>query len=67
VGKSRQGRQPGSKRPAPNAISIRGTPEWRAWVGRLAERYRARPATLIDMLLTERAERDGFEKPPPRL
>jgi hypothetical protein len=64
------GAKPGSKpkdgRPLPNIISMRGSPEWRAWLTRLAEKCRATPSALIDRALAELARREGFEEPPRR-
>jgi hypothetical protein len=51
----------------PNALTIRGSVEWRAWLHRLAAKHRTRPTILIDQLLAEFAKRDGFEEPPPRI
>ena len=63
--------QPGTAgtRPAPakaNVMSIRGTADWRAWLGRYAARRRVTSTALIDQALAEAARRDGFEPPPPR-
>lgn len=49
-----------------NILSIRGTPEWRAWLERFAARCRVTPTALLDLAVAEKAERDGFESPPAR-
>ena len=49
-----------------NVMSIRGTAAWKAWVDRYAARRRVTSTALIDQVLAEAAERDGFEMPPPR-
>lgn len=51
----------------PNVVSMRGTPEWREWLGRLSEKCRATPSGLIDRALAELAKREGFEEPPRRI
>ena len=49
-----------------NILSIRGTPEWRAWLERFAGKSRVTPTALLDLAVAEKAARDGFEPPPPR-
>jgi hypothetical protein len=49
-----------------NILSIRGTPEWRAWLERFASKRRVTPTALLDLAVAELAQRDGFETPPPR-
>lgn len=49
-----------------NVISIRGTESWRAWLARYAIKRRVPVTSLIDQVLAEAAERDGFEAPPER-
>jgi hypothetical protein len=49
-----------------NILSIRGTPEWRAWLERFAARSRVTPTALLDLAVAEKAARDGFEAPPAR-
>ena len=65
-GGAKLGRKPKDEGSLPNVISMRGTPQWRAWLGKLAERCRATPSALIDRALTELARREGFEEPPRR-
>jgi predicted transcriptional regulator len=61
------GPKPKPQGPLPNVVSMRGQPEWREWLGRLAEKCRATPSGVIDRALAELAKREGFEEPPPRL
>jgi hypothetical protein len=63
---AKPGPKPKVGEPLPNVISMRGTPEWRAWLGKLAEKCRATPSALIDRALTELARRESFEEPPRR-
>lgn len=49
-----------------NVMSIRGTAAWKEWLDRYAARRRVPSTALIDQVLAEAAERDGFEPPPPR-
>jgi hypothetical protein len=49
-----------------NILSIRGTPEWRGWLERFASKSRVTPTALLDLAVAEKAQRDGFEPPPPR-
>lgn len=49
-----------------NVISIRGTEDWRGWLTRYAKKRRVPVTALIDMVLAEAAEREGFEPPPDR-
>jgi hypothetical protein len=66
AGAARPGLEPKSGGASPNIISMRGSPEWRAWLTRLAEKCRATPSALIDRALAELARREGFEEPPRR-
>jgi hypothetical protein len=54
------------RRPEPIIFSIRGSKEWRDWLGRFAAHQRVNPTALIDQVLTEAARRSGFPSPPPR-
>lgn len=63
---SRPGPKPKPGGPLPNVVSMRGTPQWKAWLDRLALHCRATPSALIDRALAELARREGFEDPPPR-
>lgn len=51
----------------PNAITIRGSAEWKGWLEAYAAKLRTKPTLLIDAALAERAARDGFTEPPPRM
>jgi hypothetical protein len=66
VGRAKFGRPSKAGGPAPSVIGMRGTPQWRAWLGRLAEHCRATPSATIDRALAELARREGFEEPPKR-
>jgi hypothetical protein len=69
---SKPAEKPAVEAPAPikgaknNILSIRGTPEWRAWLERFAARSRVTPTALLDLAVAEKAARDGFETPPAR-
>jgi hypothetical protein len=69
---SKPAEKPAVEPPAPpkgaknNILSIRGTPEWRAWLERFAARSRVTPTALLDLAVAEKAARDGFETPPAR-
>ena len=56
----------GTSKRVPNSLVIRGRAAWRDWLGRYAARRRVTQATLIDPVLAESAQRDGFPAPPPR-
>ncbi|QDV34053.1 hypothetical protein [Tautonia plasticadhaerens] len=49
-----------------NAISLRGTREWRDWLRRLSDHCRTTGATVIDQALAKYARDVGFDEPPPR-
>jgi hypothetical protein len=54
---------------APEAIfkmlTIRGTPEWRAWLDRAAKFCRINTSSLVDVAVTKYAREQGFTEPPP--
>ena len=52
--------------PKSNVVSIRGSVEWRAWVGRLADHSRLKVADVIDRALLAYAKQEGFNEPAPR-
>ena len=52
--------------PVENAISLRGTREWRDWLNRLAKHCRADGSTVIDQTLARHAREVGFHDPPSR-
>ena len=66
AGRAKSGPPSKAGGPTPSAIALRGTPAWRAWLGRLAAHYRTTPSGLIDRALTELARHGGFEEPPRR-
>lgn len=47
-------------------LSVRGTPEWRGWLTRLAEHNRVKMADAIDHALVAWARQTGFTEPPPK-
>lgn len=52
--------------PKGNVLSIRGSGEWRDWVGRLADHNRLKVADVIDRALLAYAKQEGFNEPAPR-
>jgi hypothetical protein len=52
--------------PRPTAMTIKGRPEWRAWVERGAEHCRTDVAKLVDVALIEYLKQRGFDEPAPR-
>lgn len=52
--------------PKGNVLSIRGSVEWRAWVGRLADHSRLKVADVIDRAMLAYAKQEGFAEPAPR-
>jgi hypothetical protein len=52
--------------PKGNVLSIRGSVEWRAWVGRLADHSRLKVADVIDRALLVYAKQEGFTESAPR-
>ena len=52
--------------PKSNVVSIRGSEEWRDWVGRLADHSRLKVADVIDRALLAYAKQEGFNEPAPR-
>ena len=47
-------------------LSVRGTPEWRDWLNRLAEHNRVKVADAIDHAVVAWARQTGFTEPPPK-
>jgi hypothetical protein len=63
----RRGRPKGpAESPKGNVLSIRGSQEWRAWVGRLADHSRLKVADVIDRALLTYAKQEAFDEPAPR-
>jgi len=52
--------------PRPTAMTIKGRPEWRAWVERAADFCRTDVAKLVDAALVEYLKNRGFDEPAPR-
>ena len=52
--------------PKGNVLSIRGSTEWREWLGRLADHSRLKVADVIDRALLAYAKQEGFSEPAPR-
>ena len=52
--------------PRPTALTIKGRPEWRAWVERAAEYCRTDVAKLVDAALVEYVKQRGFDEPAPK-
>jgi hypothetical protein len=51
----------------PNAITIRGSAEWKDWLDRFAAKMRVKPTAIIDLALAKLAEQERFPEPPPRM
>ena len=51
----------------PNAISIRGSAEWKEWLEAFAAKMRSKPTAIIDLGLAKLAAQEGFPEPPPRI
>jgi hypothetical protein len=58
--------QPAAREPDPIIFSIRGNQAWREWLRRFAAHRRVTATALIDQVLAETAQREGFVAPPPR-
>ena len=55
-----------AERPAAKSITVKTSPEWLAWLGRLARHVRAPASVTIDMAVTEFAKRTGYDEAPPQ-
>jgi hypothetical protein len=51
----------------PNAITIRGSAEWKGWLEDFAAKLRSRPTAVIDLAPAKLAEQERFTEPPPRM
>jgi hypothetical protein len=63
-------RAPGPSGPVPtqpNAITIRGSAEWKAWLEAFAAKMRSKPTAIMDLALAKLAASEGFPEPPPRI
>ena len=47
----------------PDAITIRGSAEWREWLEAFAAKMRSRPTAIIDLGLAKLAAQEGFTEP----
>lgn len=46
--------------------TIKGTPEWKAWLEAVAGHCRETTASLFDHAVEEYAKKHGYDVPPPR-
>jgi hypothetical protein len=69
VGKQRTAKKTAvvTKGTQPNAITLRGSAEWKDWLDRFAARMRSKPTAIIDLALAKLAEQERFPEPPPRM
>ena len=71
ITKPKAKRAPGpARRPVPtqpNAITIRGSVEWKRWLEAFAAKMRSKPTAVIDLGLAKLAAQEGFPEPPPRI
>jgi hypothetical protein len=51
----------------PNAITIRGSADWKSWLEDFAGRMRTKPTAVIDLALAKLAQQEGFREPPQRI
>ena len=51
----------------PNAITIRGSADWKSWLEDFAARMRTKPTAVIDLALAKLAHQEGFREPPTRI
>src|SRR3954468_7776888 len=51
----------------PNAITIRGSAEWKGWLEAFAAKMRSKPTAIMDLALAKLAAQEGFTEPPPRI
>jgi hypothetical protein len=51
----------------PNAITIRGSAEWKAWLEAFAAKMRSKLTAIMDLALARLAVQEGFEEQPPRI
>lgn len=49
-----------------NGLVVRGSPEWREWVKRLAKHNRLTAADIIDQGLIDLAKKTGFKEAAPQ-
>jgi hypothetical protein len=49
----------------PVAVTLKGSPEWKAWLEGLSEHCRLDVAKVIDLALVDYAKRAGYDSPAP--
>ena len=57
--------KPASPKASTIAVTLRGAPEWKAWVEALARHARLDVAKVIDRALVDFAEKEGFKQEAP--
>ena len=67
AGRGKTATKPTPKATQPNAITIRGSADWKTWLEDFASRMRTRPTAIIDLALAKLAHQEGFREPPPRI
>jgi len=55
-----------AKVPRDMVVGMRGSPEWKGWLDRLADHCRLNKVDVIDLALVDYAQKMGFEAPPKR-
>ena len=60
------GPKPGQGRVRSAVLNVRGTPQWKAWLGRFAAHCRKDYSDVIDEALLRYARSEGFDMPPKR-
>ncbi len=49
----------------PTVLTVKGTPEWKEWLAKLAKHCRMKTAVVVDLALIDFAKKQGFDEPPP--
>jgi predicted transcriptional regulator len=57
--------RPGKEKAATIAVTLRGSPEWKTWLEKLARHSRLDVAKVIDRALIDFAEKEGFDEEAP--
>lgn len=52
--------------PRQTVLTIKGTPEWKAWLDDLGDHCRMPASTIVDHALVKYAKEMGFQKEAPR-
>jgi len=47
-------------------VTLKGSPEWKAWLDELSDQFRTDNSKVIDMALVEFAKAHGFKREAPR-